>query len=189
MNSIFRLFSRYRRWWLLSVAMVWLGGASGCIQEPKEVAEISEPPAPPTHFRPIDIKGKTFVAGGTVFVPVYSHIRVEGGRAPLTANLTIHNTDFEKPIIVTSLRFFDHNGTILRDYFDKAHSLEPMGAAEFFVEPSRSFTETALNFVVEWRSEDPVSEPVIEAVMANQSGTHGLAFVTTGRTIAGFEKP
>jgi hypothetical protein len=170
--------------WQLGLALFVV---AGCSPKQTDVTEIYEPPAPADHFKPVSTEGKTFVDGGLVFVPVYSHIRIEGGYAPLTANLTIHNTDFETPIVVTSLRFFDHTGKVLEDYLPESHSLEPMGSAEFFVNPSKTFTETALNFVVEWRAESDANDPVIEAVMANKSGTQALAFVTAGRTIERFK--
>ena len=113
-----------RRWaWLLAIMLAGCGDFV-----PEKETEINEVPATSTHFAPVSIEGLTFVDGGTVFVPVYSHIRVQQGHVALTSNLTIHNTSFQHPIIVTSLRFYDHTGALLKDYLPESHSLEPMGS-------------------------------------------------------------
>jgi len=134
---------------------------------------------------PVDVTQIEAIASQTVYVPVYSHIYYRNTQQVynLATTLSVRNTDLENPIIVTSVQYYNTEGKLVNSYLEKALKLPPLGSMDFFVEQSNSTGGSGANFIVEWRSETAVSEPIIEAVMIGVSGTQGLAFTSRGQTI------
>jgi hypothetical protein len=155
----------------------------GCDKKSSEPLVKHGTPEPAPHFQVVDTQGKNFVIEEKVFVPVYPHIGIGESGAVLAITVTIHNTDFEKPIIVNSVRYYDHKGKMVQEYLKESHSLEPMGSAEFTLQPAKEVRNSALSFIVEWKSESQVTVPVINAVVAGRFGTHSYAFLTAGTTV------
>jgi hypothetical protein len=123
--------------------------------------------------------------GQTIYVPVYSHISVGDRGLPfgLAITLTFRNTDAERQVTVLSARYFDDKGRLIKDFAARAQPVGPMGALEFFVEESDVKGGTAASFLVEWISETPVSEPMVEAVMIGTRNQQGVSFTSHGRVL------
>lgn len=122
--------------------------------------------------------------GGTVYVPAYSHIyRTNGAPNLLTITLSIRNTSPESGIVVKSVRYFDTKGHEVKSFLDRALSLAPLESTEFFVDREDSSGGSGANFLVEWLADQVVSEPVIEAVMADTERQQGIVFVRSGVVI------
>jgi hypothetical protein len=165
-------------WFILLAASL----LTGCSRQNKKGIEEPEGPVANTHFKAVSTENTNFVTGGQIFVPGYALVRGPG-TVNLTTTLTIHNSDFKIPIIVTSVRCYDHTGKMIRDFIEESHSLEAMGSAEFILRPADSGANSAVNLIVDWKAEQLVNEPVVEAVMVGNLGTHGFAFVNSGRVI------
>ena len=125
------------------------------------------------------------LAGEVVYVPVYSHIfqREKASKQPLSSTLAIHNVDPSKSIRITSVRYYDHAGTKLKDYIDVPRSLGPFASASFVVDIREDRGGVGANFIVEWEATEKVVSPIAEAIMIGGSGTQGLSFVTRGKVI------
>lgn len=128
--------------------------------------------------------------GQTLYVPVYSHIRhgnLDGKGKPqilgLSAMLSIRNTDPGNAITVTSARYYDTAGRLLREFVGTPIRLEAMASTELFVENKDDSGGSGANFVVVWKSERPISPPVVETVNAYLFGPHSLAFTSPAREI------
>ena len=123
--------------------------------------------------------------GEVVYVPVYSHIYQgeKASRQPLSSTLAIHNVDPSKSIQLTSVRYYDHAGTQLKDYIDDPRSLGPFASANFVLDIGEDRGGVGANFVVEWQATEKVVSPIIQAIMIGGSGTQGLSFVTHGKVI------
>ncbi|MDI6852334.1 MAG: DUF3124 domain-containing protein [Deltaproteobacteria bacterium] len=124
----------------------------------------------------------------TVYVPVYSHIYYSS--KPLTINLaatlSIRNTDLSHSITVTSVKYYDEKGKLLKEHQKEPLSLPPLASKDFFIRESDVAGGIGASFLVEWKSDQQVSEPLIEAVMIGAAGTPlGISFVTRGRVIKG----
>jgi hypothetical protein len=102
----------------------------------------------------------------------------------LAVTLAIHNTDFEHPIILTSVRYYDTQGQLLREYLAEPRQLGPLASTEFFVDANEQSGGLGTNFIVEWVAEEPVFEPVVEAIMLNTSGNQGISLTSYGRVIS-----
>ena len=120
-----------------------------------------------------------------VYVPVYSHIYHQGG-VPylLETTLSVRNTDMDQAIYLSSVKYFDTAGELVKSHLDQAIKLGPLQTIEFLVERRDSAGGSGANFLVEWRSESEVDRPLVEAVMVGTSGTQGICFERTGIDIA-----
>lgn len=156
----------------------------GCHQQEEEQSS-QQIPEEETIF----IHDITITTGQTIFVPAYSEVHYAGKdiTMQLAVTLTIHNTDFTSPVIVTSARYYNSKGKMVKEYLPKPHRLGPMASADFFVDSSEQTNGVGTHFIVEWVAEQPVYEPVVEALMLSNSGTQGLSFTSTGRVIKHIE--
>ena len=129
--------------------------------------------------------------GQTLYLPVYSHIwhgdLVVDGRYPLknqlSALISIRNTSFKTPIKITSARYYNTEGKLLKDYVSEARTIAPMATLEFFVEKKESAGGSGANFIIQWESSRPSNLPVVEALHADIKGHQTLTFVTVARPV------
>jgi hypothetical protein len=135
---------------------------------------------------PVDVVDLNIVTGQTVFVPAYAEIAAvsEERRLQLTVTLAIHNTDLSNPIVIRSVKYYDTNGNLLREFIQTPVSLNPMATVGFVVDTDEPDGGWGSNFLVEWGAEQPVYEPVIEAVMVSSRGVEGVSFISPGRVVS-----
>jgi hypothetical protein len=133
---------------------------------------------------PVTANDLQIVTGQTIFVPAYSEIfHTDSRTINLTVTLAVHNTDSEHPIIIQSVRYYDTDGDLVRDYVDAPLLLNPLATTGFVVDEGGF----GANFIVEWVAEQPVFEPVVEAIMIHTGNQQGLSLITTGRIVAQIE--
>lgn len=125
------------------------------------------------------------VDGQTVYVPAYSHIYHEEGKPHLlTITLSVRNTIRDQAIIVNSVRYFDTKGEEVKSYLDRPVRLPAMGTTEVIVEREDSSGGSGANFLVDWSAGQPVSAPVIEAVMIDTKRQQGISFARRGFVVS-----
>ena len=129
--------------------------------------------------------GIEIVDGQTVYVPVYSHIYTDGGKPHLLeATLSIRNLDPKRALTVKSVQYFDSKGTLIKQYLDNGLRLEPLEATEFLVEKRDTRGGAGANFIIVWDAEEPVYEPLIEAIMVGfYDGGSSISFSSPGRAL------
>ncbi len=113
-------------------------------------------------------------------MPTYSNIFV-GDRDiawQLSALLSIHNTDLAQPITITRVDYYDSDGKLVRKYLEKSKKITPMGLIRFSVKASDTAGGWGANFLVEWKSEKEVSQPIIESLMTGLRGNHSVSFTS-----------
>lgn len=146
------------------------------------------PPAPaPPDFSAASLRipdaGARKIRGQVLYMPVYSEVPMNEGKSfPLSAVLAVHNTDLANSIRITRVILFNTQGKPVQDYLPQPRPLEPMSAAVFLV-PRSDASGTGANFLVEWISEKPVTEPLVESIMKDLNGNLGLSFLSHGRVI------
>lgn len=144
------------------------------------------PPPMAAQLKPVTLDNTVkIIAGQTVYVPIYSHIYMweQTRTTDLTATLSIRNTDLTHPIIISSVNYYDTNGKLVRKYLEQPVELGPLAATDFVINQEDTKGGSGASFIVEWVAQQPVSTPVIEAIMINTSGNQGLSFVSPGRVI------
>ena len=121
-----------------------------------------------------------------VYVPVYSHVYSDGGRPFLVeTTLSVRNTDPGESIFLSSVRYFDTKGELVKDYLPGPLKLAPLESTEFLVEQSDVTGGSGANFVVVWAADTPVNEPMIEAVMIGFHGSNSISMIRAGTPIEG----
>jgi hypothetical protein len=151
------------------------------------LANCTQQPAPPTaELRPVTLDETVqIVTGQTVYVPVYSHIyfNSRSQKINLAATLSLRNTDIDRPIIITSVNYYNTDGELIRSYLEQPIELAALASTDFVVEREDTSGGSGANFIVEWVAQTQVSEPIIEAVMINTMGNQGISFVSAGKVI------
>jgi hypothetical protein len=164
----------YHRWLTFIVGVIYLTGCT---------TKATPPPAPPQEA--VQLADLEIVTGQTIYVPAYSDIYYAADKTlDLAITLSVHNTDLTRPIVLTSIRYYNTQGQLVKDYISQPRQLAPLEAADFFVDPYDESGGVGANFVVEWVAEQPVYEPIVEAVMIGTVSSLGFSFVSPGRVIS-----
>lgn len=163
--------------WLSIVIVALLAGCSGATEQK---------PLTTGSFQPITGRDLRIVTGQVVYVPAYSEVFYgrEGLNMELAVTLAVHNTDLDAPIIIRSVRYYDTNGNMVRDYIDEPVEVSPLATTGFLVQGNDRGGGWGANFIVEWVAEEQVYEPVIEAIMINTGSTYGISMISIGRVIS-----
>jgi hypothetical protein len=169
MKNVNRRQSGFLIWLLLALI-------TGCDSPPNGQAPTPEP---------VLIHDLDIASGQTIFVPAYSEMYYasNGRTLELAVTLAVHNTDFTNAIILTSARYYNGDGLVVQEYLPQPLTLGPLASTEFFVETRPESGGVGTNFVVEWVAEQPVYEPIVEAIMLSTTSSQGISFTSPGRVI------
>ena len=143
----------------------------------------------PKHILPINATGDlNFSVGQMVYVPAYSQLHsIYSGPEDMLINfavtLSIRNTDLEHPIIIKSVRYFDDDGTFLKEFVETPFQLSKMASVSFNIKQSDKSGGIGANFIVKWAAEQSVYQPYIEAIMLGAHGSHGFSWRSPGYVI------
>jgi hypothetical protein len=140
----------------------------------------------PSRLKVVSVDEKTkIVMGQTIYVPVYSHIYYQNHEKVLNlaATLSVRNTDLNNPMIITSVRYYDSNGKVVKQFLARPVQLGAMASTDFVVDSTDTSGGSGANFIVEWVAEKEIFEPVVEAVMIGTESNRGISFVSPGKVI------
>ncbi len=172
-----------RRWVLNRIGWVFVVIAlvSAC-----EAVGPSDQPTTAGSARVITGRSLQIVTGQTLYVPAYSEVfyGTRDRTLELAVTLTIHNTDLENPIIMQAVQYYDSDGGLVRDYVTEPVEVGPLATIGYVVPESDRRGGFGANFVVTWGAEQPVYEPVVEAVMVSAAGTQGISMISPGRILS-----
>lgn len=129
--------------------------------------------------------GIEIVDGQTVYVPVYSHIYTEGGKPHLLeTTLSIRNLDPKHAITLKSVQYFDTGGALIKENLETELHLAPLETTSFLIKKRDTLGGSGANFIVVWDAEEPVYEPLIEAIMVGFfDGGASISFSSPGRAL------
>ena len=120
----------------------------------------------------------------TVYVPVYSHVYSNGGQPYLVeTTLSIRNIDPRRPIVLSTVRYFDTKGKLIESYLQQPLQLAPLESTEFLIEKQNTSGGSGANFLVEWSADSLENEPMIEAVMIGFIGSNSISLIRAGTPI------
>ena len=156
----------------------------GCSEQSYEATPVQE--SQPTRVvAPVASGDLKIVTGQRLYVPAYSVVYSESEDQTwdMTVTLSIRNTNLDKPILIDSVQYFDTNGQLVTDYVESPLQLAPMATTEYVIERTDDKGGTGANFIVVWGAEEPVYEPVVEAVMISTAGTQGLSLLSPARVL------
>ena len=123
--------------------------------------------------------------GQLLYMPVYSNVpyQIDTMLFNMSAFVAIHNTDLSKNIMLTKVLYFDQDGNIVTDFLKKSPiSINPLATKDFYI-PYEDQSGTGANFLIEWVSDLPVSEPLIESVTLCLKPNNTLAVTSQGKVL------
>lgn len=146
--------------------------------------------APGSPLPPATLDAAHVRAGQTLYVPIYTHgYQLDRSIVfQLTATLNIANSDPDNPIVLSSVRYYDSVGKLVRTYIDQPVLLAPLATTDFVISTEHPTGSSGTGFVVEWVAEHEVAPPVVEAVMVGTISSQGFSFVSTGRVVKTIQK-
>lgn len=132
-----------------------------------------------------DVNLNQAVVSQMIYVPVYSYIYYENKEKSLklATTLSIRNTDLSHPILINSVRYYDTQGQFIQEYLAKPGQLPPLASAAFVIDRTDISGGLGANFIVEWKGQKNINEPIVEAVMIGTDSGQGISFVSPGRVI------
>ncbi|MEW6672874.1 MAG: DUF3124 domain-containing protein [Thermodesulfobacteriota bacterium] len=124
-------------------------------------------------------------AGQKVYVPVYSHIYSGNTEYPfyLAATVSIRNTDPNRSITILTVDYYDSDGKLLVNYLNAPLNLGKMASVRYVVKESDKGGGSGANFIVQWKADEKVNPPIIEAIMIGTQRQQGLSFSSRGQVI------
>lgn len=166
---------------LASIVFIMLVGCSGTSVVPTPVQESQ----PTRAVAPVASGDLRIVTGQRLYVPAYSSVydASEDRTFEMAVTLSIRNTNLDKPILINSVQYFDTNGQLVTDYVESPLQLAPMATTDYVIAQADTQGGTGASFIVVWGAEEPVYEPVVEAIMISTSGTQGLSFLSPARVL------
>jgi hypothetical protein len=123
--------------------------------------------------------------GQSVYVSIYSHIYSGLKARPfdLAAILSIRNTDINQPVTLVSVKYYDTEGKLLKEYLDEPLQLKALASTRYIIKEGDKAGGSGANFIVKWESNKKVTPPIIEAVMIGTHSGQGISFVSRGQVI------
>jgi hypothetical protein len=130
-------------------------------------------------------------AGQSLYLPIYSHlyhgdVNSRTGKPSETlvsTHVSIRNTDPRAALQVTSARYYNTEGKLLREFLPQPQAVPPLGTYELYVPRSDSSGGSGANFIIEWTAERPINPPLVEGLHADIREARTLLFITTARPI------
>ncbi len=121
----------------------------------------------------------------TVYAPAYSHIYHGDKERPfdLAVTLSIRNTDPVHSITLVSVEYFNTDGKRIRGYLEGELKLGALSSTRFVVSESDQSGGSGASFIVRWKSDVKVTEPIIETIMISTRTQQGLSFTSRGQVI------
>jgi len=123
--------------------------------------------------------------GHTLYVPCYSHIYhgVKTRPFDLTITLAVRNSDPRRSMRLTSVDYYGSDGKLLKRFLGSETSMGPLSTREFMVEQNDTTGGAGASFVVRWRSDAAMNEPVVESVMIGTANSQGISFTSRATTV------
>ena len=123
--------------------------------------------------------------GQHLYLPIYAFIQYgdldRSGAAkqlPVSALVSIHNTDLDKPFKLLAARYYSTEGKFLRDFVTSPRVLKPMETVEFLVERRDVVGGSGANFVIQWEAAVPISPPLVQALHIEMQTNRAIVFTT-----------
>lgn len=133
--------------------------------------------------RAIEANEQTF--SDIIYVPIYSDIYLDQQNQStlLAATLSIRNTSFSDSLFISTIDYYNTDGTLVRSYIENPISLGPMATINYVVDKDDDTGGPGANFIVELSAKMDI-RPLIQAVMVGQSGSNkSFSFATDGYSI------
>lgn len=127
--------------------------------------------------------------GQLIYLPVYSNTYnfSDTSKFDMSAFIAIHNTDLYNKIKIIQVLYFNNDGILVNDYLNKKEVvLNPLATKDFYI-PYEDKSGIGANFLVEWRADTLVNEPLVESVTISVKPNQSVAVLSHGRIIGEYK--
>jgi len=123
--------------------------------------------------------------GQLLYVPCSSHVYhgVKTRPFELTVTLTVRNTDPWRALKLTAVDYHGSDGRLIRRYLDTVVMVPPLATREFTVEQNDTSGGAGALFLVRWKADTALNEPIVEAVMIGTTNSQGISFTSRGTVL------
>ena len=92
--------------------------------------------------------------GQSVYVSIYSHVYsgIKARPFDLVGILSIRNTDINQPVTIVSVKYYDTEGNLLKEYLDEPLQLKALASTRYIVKEDDKAGGSGANFIVKWKS-------------------------------------
>ncbi|MBZ0185975.1 MAG: DUF3124 domain-containing protein [Candidatus Obscuribacterales bacterium] len=156
---------------------------SACQPNSTNSPHAEKPDAWQLHLSPVNLPEDSPLAiHETIYLPVYAHIYYSDHKRllNLAETVSIRNTDLKESIILTSVRHYRTDGSLINEHIEKPLLLKSLATADFVVPENDVSGGTGANFIIEWVSKVKVSEPITESIMIFAGTSHSVSFLSRG---------
>jgi len=126
------------------------------------------------------------LTGQVLYMPVYSNIPyhiIGVNDFDMSALVAVHNTDLFNQIKISKALYFDTKGKPVYDFLTEGGvTLEPLETRDFYI-PYEDKSGLGANFIIEWVSTTPVSEPLVESITISLKPNQSVAFLSRGKVV------
>ncbi len=128
---------------------------------------------------------KTLSQGETVYVSIYSNVHAGPKGSPflLSAMVSIRNTDPKNEITIDTADYYDTEGKKIESYIKSPIKLKPLAATFVDIKEYDNRGGPGANFLVKWKSNKLVNQPIIEGVMLGLRSGQGVSFICPGQVL------
>lgn len=128
------------------------------------------------------LKGDTTMESASTYLSVYPQVFnvEESTTQALTATVSMRNTSREDTIFISSAKYYNTKGELIRVYFDYPIYLLPLETDQIIIAHKDNEGGTGANFIFDWQKKEDTSDPIFEAVMLSTYGQQGISFTTQG---------
>lgn len=123
--------------------------------------------------------------GQTIYVPAYSHIYSGNHEKPflLTVTVSIRNVDPKQLIEITTVDYYETQGTPLIKFMETPVILKPLSSIRYIIPEKDKTGGSGANFIVKWKSDKFVNTPIVESIMIGAKSGQGISFTSRGQAI------
>lgn len=128
--------------------------------------------------------------GQTLYLPIYSHLYhgdLDKAGKPretlVSTHVSLRNTDPRQAVKITSARYYDTQGQLVREFLTAPQTVPPLGTHELYVPRTDVTGGSGANFLITWTADVPVNPLLVEALHADIREARTLVFMTTARPI------
>lgn len=124
--------------------------------------------------------------GQTLYVPCYSHIYhgVKSRPFDLTITLAVRNSDPRRTMRLIGVDYYGSDGKLLKRFLASETLMGPLSTREFLVEQNDTTGGAGASFVVRWRADTSMNEPVVESVMIGTANSQGISFTSRATKVS-----
>jgi len=130
--------------------------------------------------------GQTALAGSSkgqlLYVPCSSHIYhgVKTRPFDLTVTLVVRNTDPWRSMTLTAVDYHGTDGRLIKRFLETVVSVPPLSAREYTVDQNDTSGGAGAAFLVRWKADKVMNEPLAESVMIGTTNSQGISFTERG---------